>query len=256
MRNITLTTDFGSKDYYAAVLKGAMLRRRDDLRLIDVSHQIPEFDIIRAAFTVKNVWPSFPEGSIHVVAVNNFYDRDFRFLALQRAGHFFLAPDNGVLSLIFHDLRADEVRVLDFPTGSPFPLSDLFADATAHLALGLDFEKIGAPAEAISQRITLQPVTLPNHIRGAVIHVDHFENVVLNVSRELFEKVGNGRGFSLFYKRNDPITCLSNNYCDVPIGEPLCLFNSAGLLEIAIHMGRAASLLGLKPEDVVQLDFG
>lgn len=255
MLNITLTTDFGSKDYYAAVPKGAFLRRRDDLRLIDVSHQIPEFDIVRAAFAVKNVWPGFPEGTIHVIAVNNFYEKNFRFLALARGGHFFLAPDNGVLSLIFNDLRTDEVRVLDFPEGSPFPLSDIFADAVGHLALGLDFEKIGAPTQAISQRITLQPVTLPNHIRGAVIHVDHFENVVLNVSRELFEKVGNGRDFSLFYKRNDPISRLSANYCDVPIGEPLCLFNSAGLLEIAINMGRAASLLGLKQEDVVQLDF-
>ena len=87
------------------------------------------------------------------------------------------------------------------------------------------------------------------------VHVDNFENVVVNIRREVFEKTLNGRDFSLFFKRNDPITKLSGNYCDVPVGEQLCLFNAAGFLEIAVNMGKAATLLGLKVEDVVEVSF-
>lgn len=149
---------------------------------------------------------------------------------MQREGHFFLAPDNGVLSLIFENLAATELRMLDFLLESPMPLRDVFADAVGHLALGLDFEKIGSPVENFAQRIHFQPVTTPNLIRGAVMHIDFFENVVVNISRETFEKVANGRAFSLHFRRNDPITRLSKNYADAPVGEPLCHFNSAGLL--------------------------
>jgi hypothetical protein len=88
-----------------------------------------------------------------------------------------------------------------------------------------------------------------------VIHVDNFENVVVNIRREIFESAANGRPFSLYFKRNDPITQLSGNYCDVAVGEQLCLFNVAGFLEIAVNMGRAATLFGLKVEDVVEVVF-
>ena len=93
-------------------------------------------------------------------------------------------------------------------------------------------------------------------IRGSVIYVDHYENVIVNVQKELFERVRNGRHFQLFFKRHDPITQLSRQYHDVSIGETLCLFNDAGYLTIAINMGKAASLLGLKLDDMVQIDFG
>ena len=104
------------------------------------------------------------------------------------------------------------------------------------------------------QRITLQPVIAPAQIRGAVIHIDNYDNVVMNVTRTLFEKVGRGRNFQLYFKRHDPITKLSENYNDVPIGDTLCIFNS-DYLEISINMGKAAEMLGLKIEDGIQIDF-
>ena len=255
MNTVSLTTDFGRRDFYAPVLKAAILQRQPATNLVDITHEIENYDIVRAAFLLKNAWPSFPAGSVHIIAVNNYYAPDFRFVALQREGQFFLAPDNGVLSLIFDDLTEVELRALDFPTESQMPLRDVFADAVAHIGLGLDFEKIGAPVENFAQRIHFQPVTTPKLIRGAVMHIDFFENVVVNISRETFEKVAHGRAFSLHFRRNDPITRLCKYYADAPLGEPLCLFNSAGQLEIAVNMGRAATLFGLKMEDLVQVDF-
>lgn len=255
MQLVTLTTDFGVQDYYAGALKGALLRRSPDLQLVDISHAIKPFDIVQGAFVVQNAYPEFPEGTIHLIGVNCVYDAQFRFLAARKDGHYFLAPDNGLLTLLFGQLPETEVRELPAPIQQHFPVKKTFADAVDHITSGKPFDMLGSPAGPVLQRISLQPVITPGRIRGTIIQVDNFENVVVNIGRDVFEKNGNGREFSLFFKRNDPITRLCQNYCDAPVGEPLCLFNSAGLLEIAVNMGRAATLLGLKVEDVVEVVF-
>ena len=122
------------------------------------------------------------------------------------------------------------------------------------MAANSSLELLGNPAKDILQRITFQPVIAPSQIRGAVIYIDNYDNVVSNVTRDLFEKVGRGRPFQLYFKRHDPILSLSKHYNDVPIGETLCLFNS-DYLEVAINMGKAAELFGLKIEDTIQIDF-
>lgn len=255
MTIVTLTTDFGSQDYYAGALKGAILRQCPAVQLVDISHAIKPFDIVQAAFVVQNVYPEFPPGTIHLAGVNCAYDPDFRFLAARKDGHFFLAPDNGLLTLLFEQLPESDIRELPALAGRHFPVKESFADAVSHLVSGKPFETLGVPAGPILQRISLQPVITPGRIRGTIIQVDNFENVIINIRRDVFEKNANGRAFSLFFKRNDPITRLCQNYCDAPLGEPLCLFNSAGFLEIAVNMGKAATLLGLKVEDVVEVVF-
>jgi hypothetical protein len=252
---ITLTTDFGTQDFYSGALKGALLKRSPELQLVDISHNIIPYDIVQAAFVLQNAWPEFPEGSIHLIGVNCVYAPEFRFIAARRMNHYFLAPDNGLLSLLFGELPETDVRSLGAGAPTHFPVKNVFADAVAHLSAGLPFENLGEPAGALLQRISIQPVLTQSRIRGTVVHVDNFDNVVVNVHRSLFEDARKDREFSLFFKRNDPITQVSGNYCDVPVGEQLCLFNASGFLEIAINMGRAASLLGLKVEDVVEIVF-
>ncbi len=255
MNIVTLTTDFGLQDFYVGALKGALLKRRDDLQLIDISHHISPFDIVQGAFVVKNAWHEFPEGTMHLIGVNCVYDAGYRFVAARRQGHYFLAPDNGLLALLFDDLQPPDLRQLPAPATGHFLVKNIFAEAVAHIAAGQPFEELGEHPAPLLQRISIQPVIMPTRIRGTVIHVDNFDNVVVNIRQEVFAKAANDRPFSLFFRRNDPITRLSDNYCDVPVGEPLCLFNSSGYLEIAINLGRAATLLGLKVEDVVEVVF-
>lgn len=255
MQLVTLTTDFGTQDFYTGALKGALLSRAPGIQLVDISHDIKPFDIVQGAFVVQNVWREFPEGTIHLVGVNCVYQPEFRFVAALHEGHFFIAPDNGLLTLLFQNLDPANLRNLPADASEHFAVKSVFADATAHLAVGKAFEELGEFAAPLLERISIQPVITPTRIRGTVIHVDNFENVVVNIRREVFEKNQNGRTFSLFFKRNDPITKLSENYCDVAPGEQLCLFNMAGFLEIAVNMGKAATLLGLKVEDVVEVVF-
>lgn len=253
MQLVTLTTDFGLDDYYVAMLKGAMLQRQPGLNIIDITHRVKPYDIVQGAFVLKNSFDSFPAGTLHLITVDNSPGQ-FSFIAFSYRGHYFIGPDNGIFSLMFGELPSQVYR-LEHETGSPFPLKNVLAEAVDHLCSGKPIFEIGLPAGETERRIALQPVISTSQIRGSVIYVDHYENAVVNVPKDLFEKVRNERNFALFFKRHDPITQLSRHYGEVPVGETLCLFNSAGFLEIAINMGKASSLLGLKLDDMVQIDF-
>lgn len=252
MQIVTLTTDFGLDDYYVALLKGALLRQSPNLQLIDVSHNVKPYDIVQGAFVLKNTYSSFPVGTIHIITVNNSSE-GMSLICLKHEGQYFIGPDNGIFSLVFSKMP-DAYR-LDSEKESPFPIQKTLANTVQHLVAGQPLHEIGFPAGETVQRIALQPVLSHSQIRGSVIYVDHYENVTINIPKDLFEKVRNGRQFALFFKRNDPITHLSRHYTDVPVGETLCLFNFAGFLEIAVSMGKASSLLGLKLDDMVQVDF-
>jgi S-adenosylmethionine hydrolase len=253
MTTVTLTTDFGLQDYYVAALKGAMLSRHQNLSFIDISHNIKNHDIVQAAFVFKNAWTAFPEGTIHVLSVNNFGGEKHRFLIFNHQNHIFIGPDNGIFSLIFKNIPLIAYE-LPFSGLNFTPIRVCIANAVGHVANGFPIEDIGNPADELVERISLQPVISPAQIRGAVIYIDNYDNVIVNITRDLFEKVGRGRPFQLYFKRHDPITRLVEHYNDAPIGETLCLFNS-DYLEIAINMGKAAEMLGLKIDDTIQIDF-
>lgn len=258
MQIVTLTTDFGLQDYYVPVLKGTMLSRHRTLNIVDISHQIKHHDIVQAAFVLKNAWAAFPEGTIHVLSANNFGGERGRFLTFKYEKHIFIGPDNGIFTLVFPKLttQTQTIEIVEIPfVGLNFEHVRLaIANAVSHIASGAALNLLGNPVQDILQRITFQPVIAPSQIRGAVIYVDHYDNIVSNITRELFEKVGRGRSFQLFFKRHDPILKLSQHYNDVSIGETLCLFNS-DYLEVAINMGKAAEMFGLKIEDTIQIDF-
>lgn len=254
MAIVTLTTDFGLKDYYAAVIKGAILCEDATANIIDISHHVNNYDIVQGAFILKNAYHSFPKGTIHIISINNFYSPERTFIALRYDGHYFIGPDNGIFSLMFPEIP-DDVYELEFIERGNFPLKDVFAKAVGHISSEKPFNEIGIPVEKIVERITLQAVISPSQIRGSVIHIDKYENVILNINKALFEKIRKKRSFALYFKRHEPIKKLSKYYYEVPIGETLCLFNSANYLEIAINMGKASSLLGLNIDDTVQIDF-
>lgn len=253
MNIVTLTTDFGWRDYYVGVIKGGILSHGIPVVLADITHHVDNYNIVQAAYILKNSYTSFPKGSIHLISVNNFYKKNPRFLAVKHNDHFFIGPDNGFFSLLFpeglkqvYELKSNE---------SVLGIKEIFSHAVGHILHGKDFGEIGIPAKDILQRISLLPITGKDQIRGTVIHIDNYKNVILNIDKELFDRIGQKRNFELYFKRFDPITKISKNYADVPVGEVLCLFNSAGFLEIAINMDKAATLLGLEVDEAVHIDF-
>ncbi len=254
MQIITLTTDFGAQDYSVAMLKGAMLCEYSALQFIDITHNVKNYNIVQAAYLVRHTYRNFPKGTIHIVAVSNFYTPNPTYLLIQHEGHFFIGPDNGIFSLLFAQ-QPDECYAIAYEKLSISTYTETFAKAVGHILKEQPLAEIGEKIDEITQRLSLQAITGETLIRGTVIHIDHFENVVLNITRELWERYAYYRRFALFFKRHDPIIALSNTYADVLVGENLCLFNAANHLEIAINMGKAASMLSLDIEDTVQVEF-
>jgi S-adenosylmethionine hydrolase len=255
MQIVTLTTDFGTKDYYAAYLKGRILSGGSPVTIVDVTHQIEAYNIVQAAYMLRNAYPAFPVGTIHLLSVNNFYDANPRFLVVLHKGHYFIASDNGIFSLLF-DVLPDEMFELSIEDElSVHNLNELFAAAVGHILQGKPISEIGTATNKRMERISIQPIIGKSYIRGTVNHIDAFGNVILNIDRSLFERVGQGRSFELYFKRFDPICCISDKYSDQSEGEILCLFNSSGLLEIAVNSGQAASLFSLSVDDTIQIDF-
>lgn len=249
---VTITSDFGWQDYYLALLKGAMLRGNAHLNIVDITHEIKNYDIVRAAFIFKNSWVAFPKGSIHILSVNDLAGT--KYVLIKHNGHYFIGPDNGVFSLVFEE-KPIVVYQLILPEEGTFVLNDIFAKAVEQIVFNLALEDIGEPIESLLTRISFQPIMGQSQIRGAVIHVDNYDNAITNIRKETFDKIAKNRPFKLSFKGHESISVLSKYYHDVPVGETLCLFNSANHLEVAINMGSAAGLLGFDLEDTVQIDF-
>ncbi len=251
---ITLTTDFGWRDYHLGLLKGSILSTHRRVQIVDISHDIPNYDIVQAAYLFQNAYPAFPEQTIHVVSVHDYYQARSRFLAIYREKQFFIGPDNGLFSLLFPQ-TPEETYTIDFTPKGAFPLAEIYCHAISHIIREQPFYEIGRPVPKFTERLRLQPVIGPDYIRSSVIYIDTYGNVTLNIGRGLLEQVGKKRPFRLSFKRHESVHQLQQRFHDVAEGELLCRINSADYLEIGINMGRASSLLGLELEDTVQLDF-
>ena len=110
---VTFTSDFGLQDYYTAIIKGAILCKDKTINIVDITHNIKNYDIVQGAYVLKNAYEHFPKGSIHILSVNNFYKKEPRFLAVRHNGHYFIGPDNGIFSLLFDDQPTD-IYKLDY----------------------------------------------------------------------------------------------------------------------------------------------
>ena len=252
---VSLTTDFGLKDYYVAELKSSILNHVRGAQIIDISHNIDKFDIVQAAFFLKNVLHTFPTGAIHVIGVYTHYKRDSEIICFSKDGHTFIGPNNGVFSLIFENLSDTKIYKVDAPHGNAISSNALLAHAIAYISHGLPLAEIGPEVATFHQKMLLKPVLGQQQIRASIIHIDNFENVIINLKKTEFENYRSGRSFELYYKQHEPITQIHKHYGDVPIGDPVAFFNSADYLVLAVNLDKAASLYNLHKNEMVQIYF-
>jgi len=244
---ITLLSDFGVQDGSVATTKGILMQYLHDVPMVDVSHMVEPFHLQQAAYLMLSSYAAFPEGSCHVLLFDVFTERRPRLLLCEREGHFFLAPDNGVLPLAFGPELTAVSLCYELPETASFRdwIHQVGSVARVILSGRRDTLKLG-PCTVKTAPAQWQPRVWDDAVECQVVHIDRYENVVLNMRREQFEELSKGRTFSIRFMRDDEITRVSSNYCDVADGERLCRFNSAGFLEICINRGRAASLLGFR----------
>ena len=259
---ITLTSDIGIQDFMPAAIKGQIMQANNSFSIIDITHLLSPFNYPQAAYVCRNAIKNFPKGTFHLVLINLFDNKADHVLIAEHNGHFIGCADNGLITMI---LECEPQKVVAIPLNKTQPKSTLvhanvFAKAFSKIAVGEKFDTLGNIDITIKIKNPLKPMLGNNWIEGQIIFIDNFENVIVNISKEEFENHQNGRKFSIVFKRDEIIEKISETYADVPEGEKLALFNSAGYLEIAINKGNAAGLFGLqsfaeKQQKVLQVQF-
>ena len=257
MALITLTSDFGKEDHYAAAVKAGILKINPNIQIIDISHEVRPFDLSHGAYVIKSVFREFPEGTVHLIAVDTFV-RKWTGLAMKLEGHFFVGPDNGLLSLISTQNPAVVVDTNKLnPKYSSFPAKDLYAVVAANLASGKSIQDLGPQKEDWVQLLDRQIKATKSLIAGNVIRVDSYGNLITNIPRIEFEnilKLNQSKHFEIRLGR-EKVSQLHESYHSVEPGECFCLFNSLNILEIGINSGNASNLLGLTFDSPISIHF-
>lgn len=256
MSVITLTSDWGLKDHYLGAVKGKLLKLLPDTQIVDISHQITPFSSMQAAFVLRNCYHDFPEGTIHIIAVNTEESDKFPHCIIEIEKQYFIGTDNGTFSLLF-DKNPDRIIELDILQDSnhfTFSTYDRFIKAAVELVKGTDLEKLGDKREKLVEKISFNPVTEGNIMKGIVIYVDNYENVITNITEDKFKDFGKNRKFDILL-RGESLNKIHTSYSDVPVGEIVALFGTHGHLEIAVNQGNASSLLGLYLDRTIRIEF-
>ena len=255
---ITITSDWNNNDYYLAAVKGQLLKLNENFSIVDISHNIKPFNLNQAAFVIRNSFEHFPENSIHLIFVDSEPSGDRKYMAIKALNQYFIGTDNGIFSLILNEKKGEiiELDSLEPENSNSFPGLYTFTNAAFRLSNGESLQSLGKQLSAYSERIPLRATIEENSISGGVIYIDSYGNAITNITKEIFNRVGNNREFEIYVQsKHYTISQIQKSYNEVQGGELLAVFNSTGLLEIAINSGNASKLLNLNQNSTIRVEF-
>ena len=261
---ITLTSDYGTKDYFISSVKAFILKELESINIVDISHEITPFHLGECAYIIRNAYHHFPKGTIHIIGIDSEKKNNRKNIIAKVDGHYFIGLDSGIFSLIFQNKDPELIFEINLPPNfhSTFPMKDVFAKTACMFLKGTKLESIGQKHFGfLSKKHSLPNVTNNNKtIHAKIIYIDRFGNSISNISKKYFETIREDRNFSISLPRAYKVDKISSNYNDVNEGSILALFNSAGFLEISINRlntneGGANTLLGIRQGDNIIIDF-
>ena len=260
---VTLLTDFGTADYFAGALKGAVLASNPEARVVDITHEVPPYDVEAGAFILRAAFETFPEGTVHVAVVDPGVGSARRAVAVEGRGHTFVGPDNGLFGHVYE--RAGPSRVFQLTNRNFFRREvsptfhgrDIFAPVAGALSRGVRAEELGPevfdfarlPSAAVEK-------TAAGTLVGTVIHVDRFGNLITNITPEDLSDESVARGARLRIGGRE-VRRFRRFFAEGAegAGEPFAVWGSAGLLEVAVFRDSAARVLGAKRGDKVEVNL-
>jgi S-adenosylmethionine hydrolase len=262
MAIITLCTDFGTRDEYVGVLKGVIFSVDPTATIVDLCHRIAPQDVTAAAYMLRAAFVYFPEGSVHTTIVDPGVGTSRAIVAARFQGHTFLAPDNGLLPLMWNDATSVEVVQVDNrdlfrqPVSQTFHGRDIFAPVAAHLAKGATLGEVGhVIAASRLQRLNHDPPCFDpaSGITGHIVGIDRFGNLITNIGPAQLDRLAPHASAGAVETRigDHCIVGLSNHYTQGVSGQPVVLIGSRGCLEIAVNCGSAAQTLRASRGDCV-----
>ncbi len=260
-RVVALLSDFQQTDYYVASLKGVILGINPAVQLIDITHAIPAFDRVSAAFQLWACFRFFPKGTIFLSVVDPGVGSSRKILLAQtRAGFFFIAPDNGILTLVLNQDPPVELRYITegryfLPQkSSTFEARDCMAPAAAWVTKGEPCENFGPACVSPIELDVKKPQQTRLAIRGQVLYIDTFGNVITNIPSAWLDELASGNKAVLRCLVNAAAIPYRQNYAQSKRGGALFLEGSVGLVELAVYQGSAASRFELKPGDPIVIE--
>ena len=247
---VTLLTDFGTADPYVAAMKGVILRACPAATIVDISHDIPPQDVTAAALVLAQAAPYFPPGTLHVVVVDPTVGTDRRILAGRFAGQLFLFPDNGVITFVAETMAMQVLAVVRAAESAgtasvsmTFHGRDVFAPLAGQILNGLDIARLGPPPSTYKTLDLPRPIEQEDRLIGRVIYADRFGNLISNVPAEAVRRRWLDTGQLIVSCAGRQVGPIQATYAHAKEGEALALFNSMGLLEVAVNRGSAAQKL-------------
>lgn len=254
---ITLMTDFGLRDHYVAAMKGVILGIAPAARIVDVTHEVSSYEVAEAAYLLAQTWVCYPKKTVHVIVVDPGVGSMRRPILAEVAGHRFVAPDNGVLTSILTTpgCKVRHVTAEKYfrkPVSQTFHGRDIFSPVAAHLAAGVASARMGPLIDNYLRLTFERPQrTARRGWTGAILHVDHFGNIVTNISAADFPQIEQQAfeiavGFRIVEK-------LARSYAEMPAGELFAIIGSSGYVEISVNQDSAARILGCETGAPVEL---
>ncbi len=258
---ITLLTDYGIKDSYVAEVKGAILKISPDATIVDVSHDVGNYDIESGAFHLARAAPYFPEGTVHVCVVDPGVGGARKPIIVEAGGAWFVGPDNGLMAPAAERLGVESIWEITNTDMLPprvsyvFDGRDVFGPTGAHISMGVTPDRLGTEIGDMIRLTAYTPRLDGDTVYAQVIHVDGFGNLITNVTYENLEKMGvsGDARFKVKTRGIDLDLPYARRFSAVPEGEPLLLVAGGGYLEISVNQGNAAERLGLGKGDEVTL---
>jgi len=260
---VTLLTDFGTADYFVGALKGAVLASNPEALVVDITHEVPPYDVEAGAYTLRAAFETFPEGTVHVAVVDPGVGSARRAIAVEGRGHTFVGPDNGLFSYVYERVRPTRVFQLtnrNFfrrEVSPTFHGRDVFAPVAGALSRGVGAEEMGPE---VFDFLRLPSATAERAadgtLVGTVIHVDRFGNLVTNISPEELGAGSVARGARLRIGGRE-VRRFRRFFAEDAegAGEPFAVWGSAGLLEVAVFRDSAARVLGVGRGDKVEVNL-
>lgn len=241
---VTLTTDFGTKDPYAGIMKGMVLAANPGAHLVDITHEIPAHDIFNAAFTLARAYEYFPAGTVHVAVVDPEVGEKRKNIAIMTGQYIFIGPDNGIFTMVLQKEKPLEIREIRNPpfvaeqVSNTFHGRDVFAPCAGQLSVGREFSEVGPEVKGVVSLKYPRSTQSGNILKGEIVSVDSFGNMISNIPEHIFRSFTGKQNYEIYFAtvRFDTI---HRHYSDVPPGSPLVLFGSSGYLEISMNSGSA-----------------
>ncbi len=254
MTIVTITSDWSKGDYYLGALKGRLISLSKDIELVEVTNSIPPFDVLQEIFILKNCYKYYPKGTIHLLGVMSEPSAEHPMVVVFADNHYFVGVNDGRFALLFDSLPAIAFAIEEDADFSNFSALDLFVRGVESV-IDNSYEQ-NTFATNIKKEITPKVVYNEDSVTGRVVYIDSFGNAITNIERGIFDKLQRGRSFTIFVQGPyTKITTISHSYSQHLPGELLALFNSLGLLEIAVNQGNIATLENLGTASEIRIKF-